>query len=47
MFHLQFIFCSIVTNGTANFVAPPRHKFVTGAALLQLTSSHNMIIGVT
>ena len=29
MFQLQFIFCSIVTNGTACFVAPPRHKFVT------------------
>jgi hypothetical protein len=28
------------------FVAPPRHKFVTGAALLQLTSSHNMITGL-
>ena len=28
------------------FVAPPRHKLVIGAALLQLTSSHNMIKGL-
>ena len=36
MFQLQLFFCSIVTNGTYRLVALPRHKFVTGATLLQL-----------
>ena len=39
MFQLQLFFCSIVTNGTA-YIALPRHKFVTGATLLQLAPSN-------
>ena len=45
MFQLQLFFCSIpgiVTNGD-RVVALPRHKFVTGATLLQLV--YNQLSG--
>jgi hypothetical protein len=49
MFQLQLFVCSIVTNGTACVVALPRHKFVTGATLLQLAvtvkiPSHTIVV---